>query len=151
MFVPFRCVPVPENETCRNIVENYAIDVSQVELNIVIVNAIRRAISLALANETDVDLTCITIASGIACIFQFPPCIGTKLILPCPDTCGEILSFLATCFFIIDKYIDDQAVWNHFTNYRCRVPESYYDGYDRNYFDFDHVTRCINISDVLDG
>ena len=151
MFVPFRCVPVPENETCRNIVENYAIDVAQVELNIVIANALRRAASLALANETDIDLTCIAIANGIACIFEFPPCIGTKLLLPCPDACGELLGFLATCYFVIEKYVNDEAVRNHFIDYRCRVAESYYDGYDYTYFDFDVDTRCINISESLDG
>ena len=150
MFIPFRCVSVPENETCRDFVENYAIDVAQVELNNFIANAFRRAASLALANETDIDLTCIAIANEIACIFEFPPCIGTKLLLACPDACVEIFSFVATCYFAIEKYVNDQAVRNHFTDYTCRVAESYYDGYDHTYFDFD-VTRCINVSESLDG
>ena len=151
MFVPFRCVPVPENETCGNIVESYAIDVAQVELNIAIVNATEIAISLTLANETDVDPTCITIANWIICVFRFPPCIGTKLILPCIEACEEILRFLAACFFIVDQYVHDYAVIDHFTGYRCRLPESYYVGYDRNYYVFDHVNQCINVSNNLDG
>ena len=140
----FRCVPLPVNETCKDIViglESYATDVAQVEINIAIVNALESARSTAL--RSNVDPSCITIIDWVICVTKLPPCLDTKLILPCVDTCGVILSFFATCYDVVEDFVDDRAVRNYFQRYRCRLPETYYDGYNENHF----ITKgpCINL------
>ena len=82
----------------------------------------------------------------IICAYRFPPCIGFNLILPCASACGEVLRFFVICYDRIMEHVNDQAVWDHFTNYRCRLAESYYAGYGAEYFSFDDE-RCINIPD----
>ena len=145
MHLNFRCVPVPENETCRNIIESYAVDVAQVELNVAIVNAMENARSTAL--ESDIDPSCITIVDWIICIFKLPPCIGTKLILPCIKSCEELLGYFLTCYDPIRIHIEDETVKDHFKTYGCRVPESHYDGYGSRHFITykTQSSRCISV------
>ena len=78
------------------------------------------------------------------CVYRLPPCFGTKLLLPCISACEELLGFLVTCYGDIEVHIDDDAVREFFRTYRCRLAESYYDGYDRNYFVV-NLTTCINV------
>lgn len=135
MYLSFRCVPVPSNETCRDFViglESYAIDIAQIEQNIAIVHALGSARSAVLGS--DIDPSCITLLDWVICITKLPPCSDTKLILPCVDTCGVILSFFAICYNAVEEFVDDKTVRNHFQRYRCRLPESYYDGYNKDHF-----------------
>ena len=138
-----------ENDTCRNAVENYAIDVAQTELNIAIINALENA-SSALALESDVDASCIIILDWVICLYRFPPCLETnyKLILPCIETCETIYSFIAICYDAIVEHLHDVTVMDYFRDYRCRVTESYYDGYDKNHFATNQTqsSNCINAS-----
>ena len=152
-IVSFRCVSLPENDTCTNSIgtyanESYAIDVAQTELNIAIVNAMKSARS-ALALESDVDSSCITIVDWIICLYRFPLCLGTKLILPCIETCETLLGFFVTCYGDIEKHIDDITVRDYFREYRCRVAESYYDGYDHIHFITieSQSSNCISLPD----
>ena len=140
-FLNFRCVPVPGNEICGTVIESYAIDVAQVKLNTIIVNSLESARSAVL--ESDIDPSCITILDWIICLYRLPPCFGTKLLFPCIETCEELLGFLVTCYGDIEVHIDDNAVRRHFTGYRCRLAESYYDGYDWDHF-VANLTTCIN-------
>ena len=146
-----RCVPVPENDTCRNITESYGIDVAQVELNTAIVNAMESARS-ALTLESNIDPTCITITDLIICVFKLPPCIGTKLILPCIESCEKLLGYFLTCYDATRKHLEDQTVKDHFKTYGCRLPESYYDGYDSRHFITykTQSSQCIDI-DIPNG
>ena len=130
------------NETCRNIIETYAIDVAQIERNIAIVNALRSARSAVLG--TDIDPSCITLVDWIICYFRFPPCKFDKLLLPCANTCGELIRFLLICYDPIREHIDDPTVLEHFKSYGCRLPESYYEGYARLYF-ITAPTPCITL------
>ena len=143
-LLSFRCVPLPVNETCRDIaigLESFATDVAQLELSIAIVNALESARSAILGSN--INPSCITIVDWVICIAKFPPCVDTKLILPCSNACGVILSFFATCFSAIEDFVDDRAVREHYQRYRCRLPEAYYDGYNENHF----ITEgpCISI------
>ena len=148
MYLNFRCVPVPENETCRNVIESYAIDVAQVELNIAIVNAMENTRSGLL--ETDIDPSCITIADLIICIFKLPPCIGTKLILPYIKSCEKLLGYFLTCYDATREHIEDQTVKDHFKTYGCRLPESHYDGYDSRHF-ITYKTQSSQCIDIPPG
>ena len=94
--------------------------------------------------ESDIDPSCITILDWIICLYRLPPCLRTKLLLPCIETCKELLNFLVTCYGDIEVHIDDKAVRDYFTAYRCRLPESYYDGYDGNHFIL-NLTPCITL------
>ena len=143
-YVPsFRCDPMPVNETCGFFIDSYAIDIAQVEQNIAIVNAMNSA-RLALL-ESDIDPSCIAILEVIMCIFRFPPCWDTKLLLPCSETCVEHSPLLLICFDPVVKHINDPTVKEHFKSYRCRSPEGYYDGYDGRYFSFND-TPCVDLS-----
>ena len=139
---------MPENDTCRDSIESYGIDVALTELNIAIVNAFENA-SLAVVRESDVDSTCLTIVDWIICIYRFPPCLETnyQLILPCIEACEAILSFFVTCYGAIERHIHDMTVRSFFADYRCRAPESYYDGYDRHHFDTNQTQSndCVNV------
>ena len=144
IFLSFRCVPVPANETCRVFViglESYAIDVAQVEQNIAIANALGNVRSAIL--ESDIDPSCIALLDWIICIVKLPPCVDTKLILPCVDACGVILSFFATCYNAVEELVNDRTVRNHFQRYRCRLPETYYDGYNEDHF---IKNPCVSLS-----
>ena len=134
-----------ENETCRYAMDGYAndtyaIDIAQIEQNIAIVNAMENARSAV--SESNIDPSCITILEWLICFFRFPPCLDTKLILPCGSTCGELILFFLVCFDIINKTITDPTVREHFNSYGCRLPESYYVGYDRRYFVVSN-TQCV--------
>ena len=94
--------------------------------------------------ESDIDPSCITILDWIICLLRLPACFGTELLLPCIEVCEELLSFLVTCYGDIEVHIDDNAVRNYFTAYRCRLPESYYDGYDGNHFIL-NLNPCITL------
>ena len=142
-YVPsFRCDPMPVNETCGFFIDSYAIDIAQVEQNIAIVNAMNSA-RLALL-ESDIDPSCIAILEVIMCIFRFPPCWDTKLLLPCSEACVERSPLLFICYDPVVKHINDATVKEHFKSYRCRSPEGYYDGYDGRYFLFND-TPCIDL------
>ena len=134
-YFSFRCAPVPVNETCKEFViglESYAIDVAQLEQNIAIVNALEGA-RLAILGS-DINPSCVTLVDWTICISKLPPCVDTKLILPCLNSCGVILSFFATCFNIVQSFVSDQIVREHFQHYRCHLPESYYDGFNEDHF-----------------
>ena len=143
MYLSFRCVPVPSNETCRGVViglESYAIDVAPIEQNIAIINSFRDARSALLGS--DIDPSCITLLDWVICIYALPPCSDTKLIPPCVDTCGEILSFFATCYNAIQMFVINETVRDHFRDYRCRIFGTYYDGYSEDYF---VESPCVNL------
>lgn len=128
-------MPIPVNETCRGHViglESYAIDVAQIEVNFAIVRALENA-RLELL-DSEIDPSCFTIIDWTICFFRFPPCVGTKLMLPCTDACPVILSFFAICFDAVQKLVDDKEVRNYFQRYRCRLHEAYYEGYDKKHF-----------------
>ena len=134
-----------ENETCRYAMDGYAndtyaIDIAQIEQNIAIVNAMENARSAV--SQSNIDPSCITILEWLICFFRFPPCLDTKLILPCGSTCGELILFFLVCFDTINKTITDPTVREHFNSYGCRLPESYYVGYDRRYFVISN-TQCV--------
>ena len=136
---------MPENETCRYATDSYAngtyaIDIAQIEQNIAIVNAMENARSTV--SESNIDPSCITILEWFICFFRFPPCLDTKLLLPCGSTCGELILFFLVCFDTINKTITDPTVREHFNSYGCRLPESYYVGYDRRYFVVSN-TQCV--------
>ena len=114
--------------------ESYATDIAQLELSIAIVNALESARSAITALEFNIDPSCITIVDWIICTAKFPPCMDTKLILPCNNACGVILSFFTTCFSVIEGFVDDRAVREYYQRYRCRLPGAYYDGYNANHF-----------------
>ena len=142
----FRCVPVPSNETCKNFLiglESYAIDVAQIEQNIAIINSLGSARSAVLGS--DIDPSCITLLDWVICITKRPPCLDTKLILPCVDTCGVILSFFATCYNAVEEFVVDQTVRDHFQQYRCRLPESYYNGFNEDHFIVDTPGPCVSL------
>ena len=140
--ISFRCDPTPQNETCGYLIDSYAIDVAQVELNIAIVNAMENA-RLALL-KSDIDPSCIEVLEVIMCVFTFPPCWGTKLLLPCSEACVELSPLLLICFDPIVENINDPTVREHFKSYRCRSPKGYYDGYDGRYFTFSD-TQCAGL------
>ena len=138
-----RCVPSRKNNTCDVYgIESYAIEVAQDNLNIAIVDAFKSARSEVLSS--DIDPVCIGILDMIICFYSFPPCLDFQLLLPCASSCGEILRFFVICYYSIVQHINNDAIWNHFTDYRCRVAESYYTGYNSRYFKFNDV-QCINI------
>ena len=139
-MLSFRCVPVPVNKRCRNLIESYAIDVGQIELNIAITKEFEDARLEVL--KSDIDPSCITILDGIICTFRFPPCLDNKLMLPCENTCLELLQFFVICYEAIVDHVNDKAVRAHFEGYRCLSPESYFDGYDARYFNGE---QCISV------
>ena len=147
LYLAFRCVPVPSNETCRDVViglESYAIDVAQIEQNIAIINVMESVRLAVLGYDLDPSNSCITLIDWVICIAKLPPCSDTKLILPCADTCGVILSFFTTCYNSVEEFADnDETVRDYFLRYRCRLPETYYDGYNEEHF---VNTPCVGIS-----
>ena len=85
-------------------------------------------------DHADTDPVCITILQWIICLFAFPPCSNYKLLLPCTDVCGEIISFFLICFDVIETQVDDVAVRLHFRSFGCLIAETYYEGYGKIYF-----------------
>ena len=148
----FRCVPLPEDEPCKNYFLNlstYAIDVAQIELNRDIVVALEGAISVLQQPEhADTDAVCITILRWIICVFAYPPCSNYKLLLPCSDTCGNILSFFLTCHDVIETQVDDVPVRLHFRSFGCLIAETYYEGVDKIYFN-NNGSECFEPRNVL--
>ena len=136
MYLPFRCVPLLTNGTCSAI-ENYAIDVAQVELNIAIANTLESARSAVLESD---DPSCITRLDWIMCIFRFPICLNSRLLLICRNACGELLYFFVNCFSI-EEHVVNQTIRDHLMGFTCRLPESYY-GFDEVYFMY---AACIDI------
>ena len=104
-----------------------------------------KSIRIALL-ESDTDPTCITAVEWIICLFSFPPCLDTKLLLPCINVCVRLSPYILLCFNDINKHINDIAVKEHFKGYRCRSPESYHDGYDGRHFLLND-TQCIYLPD----
>ena len=142
-YFSIRCVPSLKNNTCDGFgVESYAIEVAQDKLNIAIVDIFKSARSEVLSS--DIDPVCTAILDLIICFYRFPPCLDFKLLLPCATSCGEILRFFVICYDSIAEHINDRAIVNHFSDYRCRVAESYYRGYDSRYFKFNDA-QCIDI------
>ena len=148
----FRCVSVPEDEPCKNYFLNlstYAIDVAQGQLNKDIVVALEGAISvLQQPDHADTDTVCITILRWIICIFTYPPCSNYKLLLPCSDTCGDILLFFLTCHNVIETQVEDVSVRLHFRSLSCVIAETYYEGYGRIYFN-NEGSECFVHRNVL--
>lgn len=142
-YVSFRCVPMPENETCRIVSKSYAIDVAQIEQNIAIVNAMEIARSALL--ESGIHPSCLTILEWIRCFFKFPTCLDTKLLIPCTKTCVELSSLFLICFDTVIAHIKVPTVKEHFKGYGCRSPESYHDGYDGGYFILNEA-QCVDLS-----
>ena len=139
-YLPFRCVPLLTNGTCSAI-ENYAIDIAQVELNIAIANALESARSAVL--ESDIDPSCITRLDWIMCIFRFPPCLDSRLLLICGNACGELLYFFANCYNSIEEHVINQTIRDHLMGFICRSP--YYGFNDERYFIYDDDDGCIDI------
>ena len=133
VYLSFRCVPLLTNGTC-NTIENYAVDVAQVKLNIALVDALESARSAVLGS--DIDSSCITRLDWIICIHRFPPCLDSRLLLICGNDCGELIGFFAICGSI-EEHVNNQTIRDAFTGLRCRIPESYYDGYTESYFTYD--------------
>ena len=133
----FRCIPLT-NGTC-NTIENYAVDVAQVELHIDLVNALESARLEVLGS--DIDPSCITRLDWIICLYKYPPCQDFSLLLICRDDCGELIDFFAVCGSI-EEHVNDQTIRDTFTNLRCRVPESYYDGYVEMQFKYGNCTQA---------
>ena len=77
-------------------------------------------------------------------IYRFPPCRNFSLLLICRDDCGELIDFFAI-YGSIEEHINDQTIRDTFTDLRCRIPESYYDGYVESQFIY---SDCI---DTLTG
>ena len=128
-----RCVPLTTNGTC-NTIESYAVDVAQVELNIALVNALESARLAVLGS--DIDPSCITRLDWMICIYRFPPCRNFTLLLICTDDCGLLIDFFANCGSI-EEHVNDQTIRDTFIDLRCRIPESYYDGYNESQFTYD--------------
>ena len=135
-----------ENDTCgRNATFGYAIDIAQTKHNIGIVNSLENA-RLTILESDDIDPSCITILDWMICYFRFPPCLGTRLLLPCGNGCGEVIRFFEVCFDTINETITDPNVREHFNGYGCRLSESYYDGYDRRHFIIsDSPVECVDV------
>ena len=140
----FRCNPLLENKECRIVTENYAVDVAQTEENVAIVNALKSVRLIIL--ESDIDPSCIILVEWIICAFSFPPCLDTKLLLPCFNVCVELSPYFLLCFNDVNKHITDNTVKEHFKSYRCRSPESYHDGYDGRHFSLND-TQCVYLPD----
>ena len=128
----FRCVPLLTNGTC-NAIESYAVDVAQVETHVALVNALESARSAVMGS--DIDPSCITRLDWIICIYRFPPCWNFSLLLICRDDCGELIDFFAICGSI-EEHVNDQVIRDTFRDLRCRIPESYYDGYVESQFTY---------------
>ena len=130
-----RCVPISENETCVNYFANvtsFAPDVGH--NNTYIVNAFETATSALQGTGLDVNPSCFTILEWIKCFYRLPPCVDTKLILPCPTACGAIFEFFIHCYPLIEDALSDHNVSNQFGQLRCLVAESYYPGYKGGHF-----------------
>ena len=83
------------------------------------------------------DPFCSTILEWIICVYRFPPCqqqkTNFKLLLPCCNSCDEILRFFTTCYLAIEQHVNN-ITRDHLADFACCVPGSYYDGYDVEYF-----------------
>ena len=132
VYLSFRCVPLLTNGTCDTI-KSYAVDVAQVELHKALVNALESARSAVLGS--DIDPSCITRLDWIICLYRFPPCRNFTLLLICRDSCGELISFFQNCGSI-EEHVNNQTIRDAFTGLRCRIPESYYDGYVERQFTY---------------
>ena len=94
------------------------------------------------------DPACITILQWITCLFAYPPCLNYKLLLPCEDACGDVISIFGTCDDVIRTEVDDDPVRLHLRNVRCRIAESFYEGYSEVYF-INEGSECFEPRNVL--
>ena len=97
-------------------------------------------------NDTDPD--CITILRWVTCFYTYPPCLNYKLLLPCTDACGQILSFFLICHDVIETEVEDVSVRLHFRQLGCLIAETYYEGYSKIYFINDD-SECIEPRNVI--
>ena len=114
-----------------------------------IVIALEQAALILQQPGHDVDDSCIIILQWISCFYRYPPCLNYKLLLPCADICGKILTFFVLCHDVIETQVDDVPVRLHFRSLGCRIAETYYDGYNNKEYFINDDSQCFEPLNVF--
>ena len=138
-FASYRCIPVPENEFCRIEMNftDYSIDVAQTQFNVDVIKALR-GISSRLQQSPDVNPFCFVILKWTTCVYEFPPCEGFKLIIPCSESCEKlVVEYFGLCLRDILNVVNsetDRILQTHFPNFACQDNSGYYADFKGQYF-----------------
>ncbi|XP_065919834.1 tyrosine-protein kinase receptor UFO-like isoform X2 [Dysidea avara] len=134
-----RCIPVPENEFCRNEMNftDYAIDVATTQFNIDITTAFEGVVS-RLQQSSGVIPFCSVIVKWATCLYKFPPCESFKLIIPCTHSCDAlVVDYFGLCLRDILNHLNsetDRILQSHFPAFGCRDFNDYYADFKEQYF-----------------
>jgi len=117
---------------------HYGFDVAMSEFNVGVVKAFKGIMSRLEEQIPDVDPFCSVILRWTTCLYQFPPCEGFKLTIPCTQSCELLItSYFGICLGDIISILDsntDSILQNHFPTFGCRDYDDYYAGFKEQYF-----------------
>jgi len=116
---------------------DYSIDVAQTHFNIDVIKTLK-GISSRLQESLSTNPFCIVILSWVTCLYQFPPCEGFKLIIPCTESCEVVVvEYFGLCLRDILNSVNsktDSILETPFPSFGCQDYNDYYVDFEARYF-----------------